>query len=244
MKSFRRVRRSAPHVVVLCVVWAKGARAQSADLEPTLAPLQPTPSVTVDRPTNENQRPGTRRKDQISVGALVGVGFPRPLAAEGVLKLERVVLLGAEYSALPAIDVSSNGSSVSVSCWAIAGDLRVFPLRGPFFVGLRAGEQHIAAEATVNAYGYSVPASLSIDTAFLNPRLGFLWTWDPGISLGIDAGVQIPLSSTSATALPRATSPVVGAAEVSAQSSVDDVANAIGQTTLPTIDLLRLGVLF
>jgi hypothetical protein len=239
-KSPRRVRRFAPYITVLCVAWVKSAQAQNTSLEPELVPLQPTPNVTVDRPSSESERPGARRRDHISAGALVGVGFPRPLAIEGALKLERTLLLGGEYSALPTINVAG----VSVSCWAVAGDVRLFPLRGPFFVGLRAGEQHIAASATVSAYGYSVPASLSVDTAFINPRLGFLWTWDPGVSLGIDAGVQIPLSSSAASAVPKATSPVVGAAEVSAQGSVDDAANAIGQTTLPTIDLLRVGVLF
>jgi hypothetical protein len=175
------------------------------------------------------------------VGALGGVGFPRPLSIEGAVKLERVLLLGAEYSVLPSITLSN----VDVSSWAVAADARVFPLRGPFFVGLRAGRQHLAAETSLSAYGYTVPAAVAVATTFLNPRLGFMWTWDPGITLGIDAGVQIPLSSTASSSLPRsARSSFVASGVASAQQTLNDVAAAIGQTTLPTVDLVQAGILF
>ena len=241
MKMFRQVRRCALLATAFCVSWTSLASAQSASLEPQSLLLPPPQSPAVDRAgSGERERLGTRRQDHLSIGALVGVGFPRPLAVEGVVKLERRVLLGLEYSALPQITISD----VRASCWAIAGDARLFPLRGPFFVGLRAGHQHISAEATVSAYGYSVPAAMTVDTIFLNPRLGFLWTWDPGVTLGIDAGVQIPLSSSVTSTLPSTTSSVVTTAAASARQSLESVAGGVGQTVLPTIDLLRVGVLF
>ena len=238
MKMFLSLRRTAPLVVSFCLLHAARAEAQSASFEPL--PLPPPQATTVDRPANERDWFGARRKDHFSVGALVGVGFPRPLAVEGVLKIERAVLLGVEYSALPQITVSQTSASAS----AIAGDLRVFPLRGPFFVGLRVGEQHIEAATTVSAYGYSAPASLSADTVFLNPRLGFLWTWEPGISLGVDAGVQIPLSTSTASSLPASSNSVVAGAENSAKSSIESVAGLVGNAVLPTVDLLKVGVMF
>lgn len=245
MQLFGRLRQSAPFVALSCAFWVTSARAQSVSLDPEPAsPLSfPRAAPTVDRGNADgSERQGSRRRDHLALGALVGVGFPRPLAVEGVVKLERMVLLGVEYSALPQIGVSQ----VQASAWAVAGDLRVFPLRGPFFVGLRGGEQHIDVEASLSAYGYTVPAALHVDTVFLNPRLGFLWTWEPGISLGIDAGVQVPLSTNSASTLPKisSNSSAVMEATTSVRNSVESVGAAIGQTVLPSVDLLRVGVLF
>lgn len=238
MNLFLSPRRAAPLVAVFCSIHALPARAQSASFEPL--PLPPPQATRADRPPSESSELGVSRKDHLSIGALAGVGFPRPLAIEGVLKIERTVMLGVEYSALPQITVSQ----ASASCSALAADLRVFPLRGPFFVGLRGGKQHIDASATVSAYGYSVPASLSADTVFINPRLGFLWTWEPGISLGIDAGVQIPLSTSTASSLPSTSNAYAAEAEKSAKQSIESVAGLVGNAVLPTVDLLQVGILF
>lgn len=241
MKLVRRVWPRALRAALFLVLCSPLARAQSASLEPDSLPSLPAKTPTPDRAGNaESEHPEARRKDPIRVGALLGVGFPRPLAVEGVVKLDQSALLGVEYSALPQITVSD----VRASCWAVAGDARVFPLHGAFFFGLRAGRQHISAESSVSAYGYTVPAALTVDTVFVNPRLGFLWTWDPGVTLGIDAGVQIPLSSATASTLPKTTSSAVAGAAASARESLESVARGVGQTTLPTVDLLRVGILF
>jgi len=246
MQRFGLLRQSASFVALSCTLWVTSARAQSVSLDPEPSPVtfpRAASAPAVDRGSGDNgEQQGSRRRDHLALGALVGVGFPRPLAVEGVVKLERTVLLGVEYSALPQIGVSQ----VQASARAIAGDVRVFPLRGPFFVGLRGGEQHIDVEASLSAYGYTVPAALHVDTVFLNPRLGFLWTWEPGISLGIDAGVQVPLSTNSESTLPKisSNSSAVTEATASVRNSVESVGAAIGQTVLPSVDLLRVGVLF
>ncbi|HEY1536177.1 MAG TPA: hypothetical protein VGF76_19285, partial [Polyangiaceae bacterium] len=120
----------------------------------------------------------------------------------------------------------------------------VFPFRGPFFLGLRAGRQHVTADASVSAYGYTVPVGLSVDTTFLNPQLGFMWTWNPGITLGVDAGVQIPVSSQASSSLQSPVPSVAQAAVSPAQQTLENVAKAAGQTTLPAVDLIRVGFLF
>jgi len=240
MERFCRPGRAALLVAISCAAWSANAGAQSASFEPEPSYFPRPPGKPADHPVEETSvSAGKRRADHLSYGALVGVGFPRPLAAEGIVRIERAVMLGVEYSALPQISISN----VKASCWAIAGDARVFPFRGPFFLGLRVGEQHATAEASLSAYGYTVPASLSVDTVFLDPRLGFLWTWDPGIALGIAAGVQIPLSSNASSEL-GATPSAVATGAASARQSLENVASSIGQTTLPTVDLLRVGVLF
>ena len=228
---------------LLCVgaLYCARCRAQSGSVEPALSPWLLPQTPKPDRPSFENNsRAILPAAEHVKVGALAGVSFPRPLSVEGLVKLERAVAVGVEYSTLPDLTVSN----VQVGCWAIAGSARFFPFRGPFFVGLRAGRQHLLATAAVSAYGYSAPVGLSVDTTFLAPQVGFMWTWSPGITLGIDAGLQVPLASQSSSTL-QATVPTVAQPYVtSARQSAENVAKTVGQTPLPTIDLIRVGFLF
>ena len=224
-----------------CTLLGATARAQSSSLEPELWTLPTLPAPTRDRPSPESNTHGDpHAAEHLQVGALVGVSFPRPLSVEGIVKFERTLAFGLEYSTLPQVTVSN----VQLGCWAAAGSARVFPFRGPFFVGLRAGRQHLMADAAVAAYGYSVPANITVDTTFLNPQIGFLWTWSPGISLGIDAGLQIPLSSQSSSTLQTSVPTLAQPFVTSAQQTAENLAKAVGQTTLPTLDLIRIGFLF
>lgn len=221
-----------------CVIWNGSASAQNSEVEPAW----PAPSASVaDRPNKAEPGHPSTRTDHVRLGALFSAGFPRPLAVEGVVKIERLVALGIEYSTLPGATVSD----VHFGASAIAGSARVFPLRGPFFLGLRAGRQRVSADAVVSGYGYTVPVTLAVDTIFINPQIGLLWTWDPGITIGIDAGLQIPLKSdTSSTVVNSSMSSTVQQAISPAQQRLENVAGAVGQTVLPTVDLLKVGMLF
>ncbi|HEY3254273.1 MAG TPA: hypothetical protein VGJ91_10005, partial [Polyangiaceae bacterium] len=125
-----------------CAVWNGAATAQNSSSEPGWSP--PAPSVPADRAGSAEAARSDKRTDHLRLGALVGVGFPRPLAIEGIVKLERALAFGLEYSTQPRITVSE----VSFASWAVAGSARFFPLRGPFFVGMRAGRQHLNAQAS------------------------------------------------------------------------------------------------
>jgi hypothetical protein len=226
-------------VVLFAATSSVVARAQTVQTAPEVdgAGDAPRESVaqanpTKDVPANDSSSEGSRRVDHFRAGVLGGVGFPRPLELEGMVKIERVLGLGAEYSVLPTLTISG----VETSFWALALDARIFPFKNGFYLGLKAGRQHLAADAsvTVERYGtYSGHARA--DTTFLNPSVGFLWTWDSGITLGIDAGVQLPVASNSSNSLPRA---------IQASQEVTSIANSLGNTALPTIDLLRVGFLF
>lgn len=183
-----------------------------------------------DSDTWPEQGRETDRRDHFRLGVLGGLGFPRPLAIEGMVKLEKVVALGVEYSVLPTFSVSG----VETTFHALAADARVFPLRGPFFIGFRAGHQHIGGVGTLRVNGLAESGGVTVDTTFVNPRIGFLWTFEPGFSVGIDGGVQIPISPTVSNTLP--------AGSVANQEAMR-VANAFGTSILPTIDLIRLGFL-
>jgi hypothetical protein len=164
------------------------------------------------------------------VGVLGGIGFPRPLALEGLIGVGHVLALGAEYSVLPTTTISG----VETRFWALAADARIFPFGGPFFLGARAGHQHLSGSTTVAIPSIGAASgAVAVDTWFLNPRAGFLWMWHSGLALGIDAGVQIPIASNVSTTVP---------AGLSLDPRVMRVADALGKDVVPTLDLLRIGL--
>lgn len=173
------------------------------------------------------------------MGPLLGVGFPRPLAVGGLVKFEKFVGVGLEYSFLPRVTVAN----VDTAFNAFAVDLRVFPFRGAFFIGARAGRQWLDARASLNAGRFGVfTESMEAATWFLNPRAGFLHRFDNGITIGVDAGIQLPINPTYRR------SGAATEAGIASQLDVDGtlvaVADALGNNVTPTIDLLRLGFLF
>lgn len=188
---------------------------------------EPQPALPSERP-DPADRADEARQAHLRLGAIAGVGFPRPLAVEAMAVFERTAAVGVEYGVMPALTI--NG--VSASMWSLAGDARVFPLRGAFFLGLRAGAQHLEAATQITAGAVSAQEALSLDTWFVNPRLGFLWTFTGGLTLGVEAGVQIPLNNAMASTLPLSLDP-----------GLQRTANALASSVIPTVDLLRLGLL-
>jgi hypothetical protein len=187
-------------------------------------------------PRDEGPLPATERAPKseamrpLRIGAIGGLGFPRPLAIEGMVLLGDTVALGAEYGVLPELTVDG----VHTSLWSLAGDVRFFPFHSPFFVGVRAGRQHIGADTTITVAPYgSSSESLSIDSWFVNPRIGLLWTSGAGLALGMEAGFQVPVATDSTSSMSLAFVP-----------AAQGTANWLGTSILPTVDLLRIGMLF
>jgi hypothetical protein len=187
-----------------------------------------------DRPATEPMDRGDEDTEPVRIGAVAGVGFPRPLAIEALVKIGGVLALGVEYSTLPKTTIAG----VDTSFWAVAADARLFPFRNGFFIGVRGGRQVLTATATANlgALG-TFSESGEASTWFVNPRIGFLWTWQSGFTVGIDAGVQIPIGPSLTTTLPAGLPAQV-------DSSIASIANTFGNGVTPTVDLLRIGFLF
>jgi hypothetical protein len=220
-----RQRRTVALVAALLpAVWSNWARAEptAADPSAALPPAEAAPRAEAEPETGEFAR-GVR------IGAIGGVGFPRPLAVEAMIKLDRLAAFGAEYASLPATTIDG----VQTSLWSLAADARVFPFRGAFFVGIRAGRQHVDASTPIAIAPFgSFGETLAIDSWFVNPRVGFLWTWSTGFTLGMEAGLQIPLGVAISSTFPLALDP-------QAKTTID----TLGNTVLPTVDLIRIGLL-
>jgi hypothetical protein len=222
----RVARRVWVEVWVVIVVALVGTTASAADRRSSAA----SASAEADDGASSKGR-GVR------VGALAGVGFPRPVTVEGVFGVGRALAVGAEYGFFP----ESTIGGVDMSLSSFTGSARVFPFRSPFFLGIRGGHQRFDASmtASLGTFG-SVTETLSVDTWFINPRIGALWMWDSWLAVGIEAGIQIPLSSSVSSSLPPnlPSDPRI----TRATSTLSTVTNALGTNVLPTFDLLKVGL--
>jgi hypothetical protein len=219
-----------------------------------VAPVQPAPAVVV-APTPTADAASRSGKvddgddgnwlDYLRIGAVAGVGFPRPLSILGMAKIDRIVSIGVEYSMLPQITINNSQTTF----WALLADVRVFPFRDSFFIGISAGHQRVGASAVFVSPDPTIYPSLSeqivADTWLINPRIGFLKTWVWGLTLGIDVGVQIPISSSFSSTAPGSIS-VPGQSQpvpIPINGDANNVAHSLGTSVLPTVDLLRIGLL-
>ena len=121
---------------------ATSAVASSAVASSATGPFAPGTSASGP---SENELPVPVAMPPVRLGAIAGVGFPHPLAVEALAEFSGYVAVGAEYGALPAVTIDN----VRTSLWSLSADVRVFPFRGAFFIGLRAGRQHVEATTTV-----------------------------------------------------------------------------------------------
>jgi hypothetical protein len=74
----------------------------------------------------------------------------------------------------------------------------------------------------------------SMQTWYLNPRIGLLLTTMMGFTVGTEIGVQVPVAKKLTTTAPP---------EVASQVANDSTIKLFGGT-LPTVDVLRVGGLF
>jgi hypothetical protein len=208
-------------------------------LEEARAQTNPSSSDAIDAAPAPAHKDKTKKKkkhhggpDDVQLGVLGGVGFPRPFSIGALLKIERAFAMGVEYSTSPTLGLGG----ADWSYHAIAADVRVFPTQSWFFLGMRVGKQHLTGTTTFSTEQTGqLTESLTMDTWFVNPRVGFLYTSKEGLTLGIDAGLQIPVSHTMSTTLPAGT-PLPG--------TVDSVTNFLGAKIIPSVTVLQLGMMF
>jgi hypothetical protein len=194
-----------------------------------------------DRPASDRPSESQKKKEEADawrLGPVVSLGFPRPFAIEGLLKIKKVVGLGVEYSFLPKTTISD----VTTRFDAIALDASWHPFKGGFFIGARGGRQWLSGSATLRVQNFgSFTESADASAWFFNPRIGYLWTWSSGFTLGLDAGVQLPIDATYARSGPAT---AAGLSDPSIDRSLRQVAKTLGNDITPTVDLFRIGFLF
>lgn len=218
----------------------KGSEEPKAE-EPAAETAQPAAQTSSFRlelgQQNADKGGATKDKDAFRFGPMAGIGFPRPIAVEGFAKFQKVVGVGVEYSFLPTVTIAGAETNFK----AIAADVRVFPFKNAFFVGLRGGRQWLSARAPVTAGAAGTSEeTMNADAWFVNPRVGVLHTFKSGVTLGADIGVQLPINPTFARVGRAHDAGLTGDMD----KTLASVANTLGNKTTITVDILRVGFMF
>ena len=240
-------------LVALAVSFAARAEDRRIEAMPVDANPQPIPA-SAPQPLSSEEAPPRSPVLQaperssgfhlpVHVGVMAGLSVPRPMDGEIYVRALGFFQAGFSYSDFPAFvadpllsaaGLKSGPTQVRLdqfSAWE--ADLRVFPFAGSFFVGSSFGKQSFSSTVTQSTTLGNYQGSVSVDTVFATPRIGYQMTIGPGIIVGADAGVQLVLSSSSQKNLPSGTPPEM-------QSKADDVISVFGSYPLPSVHL-RLG---
>ncbi len=165
--------------------------------------------------------------------AMLGVvSLPRVLSLEPMGRYRRaddprwdLFSLGAAIEYLPPGLASFGGPKLSWMQLGVEG--RWFPWRY-LFVGLRAGWQFVRADS--EKFGSEVDYVAT--SVFVGPKLGALYTFDSGLTIGADLGATIPIAPKTSLESDGTT-----------DSGARKVANTFGQWTIPDLGL-RVGYTF
>jgi hypothetical protein len=186
----------------------------------------------------------------------VGVGLPSVLSFGGAIKLTRYLGAGLNVGLIPTIKISLYGDAkLSYQEYDIYG--RLFPFGGMFFVGAGVGYATITgsfkSSHDVRAYQSVAPdlpdtlvveSKGSVRTLVLTPQIGLQKTFGSGFTLGIDAGLQVPLAPSeihfSTQLPPEVPQEVIDKYVKPNQEKVRDTLETIGRATVPTLNL-RIG---
>lgn len=178
----------------------------------------------------------------VRLGVLAGIGAPSALTGQLLATYMGWVGVSGDYGSLPTVVLPiASGVNLRQSQISVAG--RVYPFHGAVFVGCGVGTQEVEAwggeSASIHAGGATTTLDgalkMSARTVFVMPQVGFLYRFEMGLAVGMDAGVQLPLSgSGSTTATANGTS-----AEV--PSGVRDVVAFVQTKPTPVLNLLRIG---
>ncbi len=227
---------------------ARSARAQpeppTADSSPpTLADAPETPAATQPvAPGAETEAPKVEAKPTPPASAagrwrftaMLGVvSLPRVLALEPMGRYRRrddprwdLFSLGGSIEYLPPGIAEFGGPKLSWMQLGVEG--RWFPWRF-LFVGLRAGWQFVRADS--EKFGSEVDYVSS--GLFFGPKVGALYTFTSGLTIGGDLGVTVPVAS-------KTTLESDGTTDAGARK----VVNTFGDFVMPTLGLFRIGYTF
>jgi len=229
--------------------------------------------LKIDSASGESMPNDSSSRDQDSqqplrIGPMLGVGLPNLLSFGVLLIFERYFGAGINFGLIPTVRLSYYGQA-TLAYHEYDAFLRAFPFAGGFFVGMGVGYETVSGtfhgQMDTSAYsnlvppGYQIPNPLvyassgHVRTLILTPQLGYLYTSDIGFSLGLDVGVQVPVTSSQIAFNGQLTMPpntpkqlvddVNSQLRYPADTRVRNTLQTIGRTPLPTLNV-RVGWLF
>ncbi|HSP20494.1 MAG TPA: hypothetical protein VLQ79_13315 [Myxococcaceae bacterium] len=156
------------------------------------------------------------------VGVNVGIlSVPRLVNLQGYARVHPYIGLGGGWSTMPkfasdlvlkwagATSDTTTSTLNEFSAWEVF--LRMYPLRGVFYLGVGFGQQVVDGQVTALVAGlpFGPTGSGRVQSWVLTPRIGWQWVWSSGFALGLEAGVQVTVSHQDTVTLPPGTPPDV-----------------------------------
>ena len=175
----------------------------------------------------------------VHVAAMVGVvSLPRPADVAVLVRIVDLFGIGFGYSDFPAfianplldlVGAKSASTDARLDQFnAFDLDLRVFPFRGAFFVGSSFGRQSLSGAVTESTALGPQTATADLTTWYATPRVGWLWTFDPGFVLGLDVGIQLKLTADRTVSVPPGATPDI-------RNRVENLADLGASYPLPSL---------
>ena len=207
---------------------------------PTLTPhAEPAPPAA-DVPASSSVYTREGLLGPVRLVPTVGAGAPDGMRFGLFAKWKGLLAVGGAFSMLP--ETSLPGVNADVKRVGGEGFARVYPFRGAFFMGVAGGyvqtkgtmvEQRTAFRQLqrVEAHGYA-------NAVFVAPHLGFQWMLPMGLTIGFDAGVEIPIASNEPTFDASKYGLVL---PVEGKGSAADATHFVATMPVPVIHFLELG---
>lgn len=237
----RRLLTALLGAVALLAIAPGRSSAQTAPQEtappPSTAPAPVAPAPAAAAPAKEVD--DGYRTSGIIPGVLLGpkatatLLFPPSVMVGAEVRVIGYIGASFEYGVFPR-NQTIQGYTTQISSWS-AG-LRAYPWRGAFFVGAVLGRYDVSFSQTAGAGSQFQTASLDIAATYLGPQIGWKWTWDFGLFLGLNLGYGFSLDYKSTM-----TNPALASSDlVNIQKNADQYV----KTGIPIVTLLELGFLF
>ena len=149
------------------------------------------------------------------------ISIPRLLNIEGYARVHPYIGLGGGWSTMPkfasdlvlrwagATSDTTTSTVNEFAAWEVF--LRIYPLRGVFYLGVGFGQQVLDGQAPrlVSGSPFGPTGFAHVQSWVITPRLGWQWVWRSGFALGVEAGIQVTLSHQDTVTLPPGTPPDV-----------------------------------
>jgi hypothetical protein len=192
------------------------------------------------------------------IGPVVGVGLPGLLSFGGAIKLTKYFGAGLNVGIVPELQFDYYGDA-TVSYQSVILYGHIHPLGGGFFLGAGVGYAHVrgtyaedfdlSEEFDPNFFDttFRYTSEATVQTLVLTPELGYFFTFKSGFTMGVDAGVQIPIAPSEIKFEGRVDSDlpdeVVSQFTRQTDERVASTLERVGQTIIPTVGI-KMGWLF
>jgi hypothetical protein len=145
------------------------------------------------------------------IGPVLSFGLPSLLGFGGMVKLTRYFGAGVNVGLIPEVTFKYYGEAkVSYQDYSLYG--HIHPFGGGFFLGAQVGYARVRGTyaTTVDLRAYTgmypgLPEQLAytsratVQTLVLTPEIGYFHIFGSGFSLGVDAGLQLPIAPSEIT---------------------------------------------